>query len=677
MEVIILTDGLEEYSVQFHEEISVLSHADEALKEETFVEQAGDILEDYGEVDSFVPCFYKRQGIKINGYAYDYESDLLTLVISYYLDEPDLQKAHINSTDLKRIFKYGLNFLEKCLANGNGWIDTSNETIELAKLIYDSREALTGVKLVVVTDGITQKEAATADEFKGVDISKVVWDIERLYNFSKTGEREKISVVFSEYGYNPLPAVSVDVTSEGYKSYLSYVPGNLLADIYAKWGINILDLNVRVFLTARGGVNKGIRKTILEEPSMFCAYNNGITAYSESIEIEGNGEGYIIQSATDFQIINGGQTTASLYHARRKDRASLEGIMVPLKLIVISDEENRLRHLNRISQYSNTQNKVQLADLAANERPHPEIQAISNSIMAPDPTGGSQQSYWFYERARGSYEEKRNLEAKTPAQKRRYDVMRPKSQKFDKIKFGKVWNTYLRLPYIVSLGGQKNFARFNSWLREQSGEDWVKFFQNTVALLILWDITEKIVRKQKFAGYRHNIVAYTLALLFQKTDSGIDLDKIWSNQKTSDNLRKVIEGLCMTVNNHIRSTGFNVTEYCKKKECWDALISKYGITLSASLEDDLLSGDASQNYGADISSEKGAVDFCTAKGAQAWFDLAKWLKERQFLSPKARSQCFYMGKFLSRSREPSYVLSLACESVWKNAVIRGWDQQQE
>ncbi|HKJ96236.1 MAG TPA: AIPR family protein, partial [Thermoplasmataceae archaeon] len=482
-----MNDGLEEYTVQFHNDIRSLSHANEAMREDTFVEQVGDILEEYGEVDSFIQCFYQKQGVKVNGYAYDYESDILSLVVAHYTDETDLQKCRVGTQELRKSYKYALNFLDRTLKSGKNWIEMSNESSELAELIYDRKNEIRGIKLILLTDGIAQKDSASADEFGGFDLTRVVWDIERFYNYNQTGEREKITIDFREYGVGPVSAVSYDLRSGTYDTYLSFIPGRVLADIYEKWGINILDLNVRVFLTARGGVNKGIRKTVLEEPEMFCAYNNGITAYSENLEITGEGNALQIEKAHDFQIINGGQTTASLYHARRKDRADLDDIMVPLKIIVISDEEERLRHLNMISQYSNTQNKVQLADLAANESPHPEIQAISNSIMAPDPTGGSQQSYWFYERARGSYEEMRNLSARTPAQKRRFDMMRPKKQKFDKIKFGKVWNTYLQQPYVVSMGGQKNFARFNTWLRNQDGEDWVAFFHKTVALLIMWD----------------------------------------------------------------------------------------------------------------------------------------------------------------------------------------------
>lgn len=670
----ILSENIADFSIEFHDEIRLLSHADEAMRENVFADKVGDILEDYGEIDSFISCYYKRQSTKINGYAYDYESDTLTLIVANYFDETDLQKVRIGSSDLERTYRYGLNFLERCIKEGYAWIDLSNEAVDLARLISENKSEINAVKLVLISDGIGPKNPAEIEQFEGMDLIRVIWDIERIYNYTKTGERQKVSIDFSEFESGPLETIDYSSVSNRYESYLAFIPGDVLADIYGKWGITVLDMNVRVFLSARGGVNKGIRRTIIEEPEMFCAYNNGITAYSENIKILENDGIRLLERAEDFQIINGGQTTASLYHARKRDRANLSKIKVPMKLIVISNREERLAYLNRISQYSNTQNKVQLADLAANESPHPEIQAISNSKMAPDPTGGSRQSYWFYERTRGSYEELRNLNARTPAQKRRFDLMRPKDQKFDKVKFGKVWNSYLKLPYVVSLGGQKNFARFNSWLREQKDEDWLSFFRKTVALLILWDRTEHIVRKKKFEGYRHNIVTYSLSLLFEKTNSRIDLESIWNRQKVSEATLESLDLITDLVNDHIRNTDMNITEYCKREECWRLLKEHDDIRLPIEIEEDFVEkGRSNGNYNPALSGEEETVDFCIEKGYKAWKELSKWLKERQFLSGKARSQCYIMGKTLeSDKKRPSYSLSFACKKAWEEAETRGW-----
>lgn len=665
-------EELNEFSPDFHNEIWAEAHALEALREEIFVQKIGNILEEYGEIDSMVPCSYRNTGMKIDGYHYDDELKDFTLIVSHYLDEPDPQKARVTNTDINTAFKRATAFLIRSLKGLHDRIEISCEAHDLASLIFECKGKIRTVKIILVTDGITQKRPAETEEIDDIEIIQTIWDIERIFNFYRTGEREKITIEFADYCKEPLSCVVMKNESNSYTSYLGFIPGSALADMYAKWGIRMLDMNVRVFLSARGNVNKGIRETILKEPGMFCAYNNGITVFAQCVDTLSSEDGVRLVRAEDFQVVNGGQTTASLYHGRKRDRASIDNIFVPMKLTVIHNLEDVPLLVPKISEFSNTQNKVQVADLAANQAPHPEIQAVSNSILAPDPTGGSNQSYWFYERARGSYEEYRNLTAKTPVQKRQFDVLRPKHQKFDKIKFGKVWNTYLRLPHFVSLGAQKNFGRFNEWLRDQEEGDWVPFFRKTVALLLLWNCMEKMVRQRKFEGYHHNIVAYTLAWLFHLTKAQIDLEKIWQKQSVGQPIVDALEQLSQIVNEHIRKTDQNVTEYCKKEECWQLLKEIYP-EFSSNIENEYIVEGERKEYNPTIHSETEAVDFCMAKGSQAWYTLAKWLKDRNFLTPKARSQSFNMGRSLQRNIKPSVALSIPCMKAWKDAEIRGWN----
>lgn len=671
-----MNQELTEFSKEFHDEIRAEAHAIEALREEVFVQKMGEILEEYGEIDDFVPCSYRSTDMKIDGYCYNDEFQAFVLVVSHFLDDPDPSQARITNTDVQKQFSRLSKFFDRCLKGGYSKIEISNEAHDLAQLLYDCRNEIRNVKQVLITDGITPKGPAGIEDVNGIEILRTIWDMERVFNFYRTGERERIILDFTDYCNGPLHCLVKEEKNNRYSTYLGFLPGPALADMYARWGIRMLDMNVRVFLSARGNVNRGLRKTITEEPEMFCAYNNGITVFARHVETIPLEEGVGLIKADDFQIINGGQTTASLYHTRRKDREDIDNIFVQMKLIVVHDENCIADLVPKISQFSNTQNKVQLADLAANQSPHPEIQAISKQILAPDPTGGSQQTYWFYERARGSYEELRNLSARTPAQKRHFDILRPKKQKFDKIKFGKAWNTFLRLPYVVSLGGQKNFIRFNEWLREQREEDWVPFFRKTVALLILWTAMEKIVRRQKFEGYHHNIVAYTLAWLFHLTNSQIDLEKIWQKQSIDESVINALQEMSTIVNEHIRKTGQNVTEYCKKEDCWGKLL-EIDFSLSSSIEGEYIKDRGRIEYNPGISKETEAVDFCQDKEYQAWFDLAKWLKQRQFLSPKARSQCFNMGRALQRAKGPSVSLSIACKKAWEDAEVRGWNNSPE
>ena len=668
-------EEIKKYSKDFHEEIHASAIGQEAMREETFTAKMGEILDDNGETEDIqiLSPNYKHTGLKVDGYNYNDELNDFTMVISHYTDKLDPYETRVTNTDIKKEMNRVTNFFEKSL-NGSLYsnIEQSHEAHDLSKLIYEVRDEVDDVKFILLTDGLAPKHPSEEEKINNIDVKRTVWDIERTYRYEKMGEKKTISIDFAKYCDGSLACVEEENINHLYTTYLAFIPGNILADMYDEWGTQMLDMNVRLFLSARGNVNKGLRDTVINSPEMFCAYNNGITVYANNVELNENRDGII--RADDFQIVNGGQTTASLYHARKKFKAELDNINVQMKLTVIHKKDEVASIVPLISQFSNTQNRVQIADFYANEKPHPEIDAVSRQIAAPDPTGGALQTYWFYERARGGYEEFRNLTATTPAKRREFDTIRPKNQKFDKLIFGKVWNTYLCLPYVVGMGAQKSFARFNVWLREQEGENWESFFRKTVALLILWKEMEKITRRNNFVGYRANLVAYTLSWFMQLTDKRIDLEKIWQKQKGSEVLYETLNGMTFEANEHIRDTELNVTEYCKKEDCWEKLKSK-NYPLPPGLEEDFISSESTgPKYKADITAEKENIEFCEEKGSDNWFALAKWLKERDFLPGKARSQCFNMGRQLSNKKRPSAVLSFACRKAWQDAVVRGWKE---
>jgi hypothetical protein len=198
-----------------------------------------------------------------------------------------------------------------------------------------------------------------------------------------------------------------------------------------------------------------------------------------------------------------------------------------------------------------------------------------------------------------------------------------------------------------------------------------------VALVKLWKDAERIVARQKFGGYRHAIVTYTLAWIFEMTDSRIDLDKIWREQNAEEKILDAVEGISHVVNEHIRDTEKNISEWCKKEECWKNL-QKEHYNLPAGIEESFISPESQvRGYDPKIREEAEVIEFCKVKGSDAWFTLSKWLKDRGFLSPRARSQCFNMGRFLQRGRDPSFALSKPCKKIWEDSEIRGWDWSDE
>ena len=111
--------------------------------------------------------------------------------------------------------------------------------------------------------------------------------------------------------------------------------------LYGKYGPKLLERNIRVFLQMKGKVNKGIRETIHNEPCMFLAYNNGISTTAECVKLEKNSCGIPgISWIRDFQIVNGGQTTAAIHYTYFKEKCDISEVLVQVKLTVLKNQND-------------------------------------------------------------------------------------------------------------------------------------------------------------------------------------------------------------------------------------------------------------------------------------------------------------------------------------------------
>lgn len=403
-----------------------------------------------------------------------------------------------------------------------------------------------------------------------------------LYNIADK-DHNPIEINFREDGYN-LPCIISSGDNTEYQSYLAIIPGNALANIYEKYGSRLLEQNVRSFLQFTGKINKGIRKTIWEEPHMFLAFNNGIAATAEEILLEDlpDGNGKTIAWVRDFQIVNGGQTTASIYHTWKKDKKDISEIFVPVKLSVIKRHDKFSEIVSRIAEYANTQNKVSISDLSSNRPFHIELEKLSRSIWASPGENSSVQTRWFYERARGQYKNARNKEGFTPARERAFDQKNPKNQVFTKEDLAKYLNAYLEEydgrkliigPHIVVRGSQKNYAQFINYNTILNPDN--VFFEDLVAKAILMRSAEKKygIKPNSIGDMRYITVPYSIALFGYLTGYTLDLYKIWKNQSLSDNLKDLLYELMVRVEEFIKNKapGSLYGEWAKKEECWEAV----------------------------------------------------------------------------------------------------------
>ena len=585
----------EEFAESFHQDVIAQSQDvdTEYFKEEQFTELMLLFLADISEVDDFEICSHQGRGIKVNAYNFSNETDskegiFLDLFVSSY--SGDFPPITISKTDIQIQFKRLQTFFNNAISHNYTNLEESSPAFDLSDKIHKLRENILRVRLFVLTDGIANIGAMENETLGSAIISYHVWDMPRLHRLVISGNRpEPIEIDFKNKFGQSIPCLPMPADNPQYTTYLAILPGKMLSDMYSEYGPKLLERNVRAFLQMKGKVNKGIRDTIKTEPHMFLAYNNGISATAERIKFETleNGVPGII-SIYDFQIVNGGQTTAGIHYTCVKEKCDISAVFVQVKLTVLKNQTDIEKIVPKISEYANSQNKINAADFTSNDPFHIELEKLSRRIWAPTRGGSQQETHWYYERARGQYQEDK-IREKTPKQKRIFSDRNPTSQRFAKTDLAKYENSWDQLPHIVSLGAEKNFHEYVQRHDDQISKPDESYFTLLIAKAILFKKTDKIVQSQKFGGYKANIVTYTIALLSKLTDKKINLQRIWKDQNLSPALEDYITTLTKEVQKIIINPpgGKNVTEWCKKKECWDQ-IQKLKIDIPEPLKSELL-----------------------------------------------------------------------------------------
>lgn len=639
-------------------------------------------LEEAGETDSPVICPFRGYGLQLNAYSASEDYDNIDIFVSIFSESETIPS--VSKNDIDAAIKRGIQLYRKAVNDLYTSFEKDNDVYEFAISIHDNKKSIKTVRIIALTNGNTKPIALNNITIDGVEISFGVWDMDRLFRCTTSGKmRETIEIDFSESFGQTIPCIE-NTTSDKYSVYLAIISGELLAAIYDQHGPRLLERNVRSFLQVKGAVNKGIRDTLKEEPDMFLAYNNGISVTAESVEIVRDENGKpSIKKIRDMQIVNGGQTTASIYNAKKDKKidADLSRVYVQMKLSVIDSSENMDEIVPKISAYANTQNKIQMADFSANDPYHRKIEELSRIIWAPAQNGMKPQN-WFYERARGQYSDMLSKET-TTLRKKAFKEQHPLFTKTDLAKYENTWD---QLPYQVSEGAQKNFKKFTVRLSERGNflPD-ENYYQRLIAKAILFRRTEKLIQAQQYGGYRANIVTYTLAYLSYKTAQRIDLDSIWKTQGLSAALEENIVAISKFVHESITNPpgGANIGEWCKKPKCWE-VIKESAYEITPALEKELISVDrtapvVSSAKGAGASAlnvateeEKSVIRTAMGISASTWYALSKWAKETDNFQGWQRSIVFSVGQAIARGKQPSYKQSVQALKVYEEATNKGF-----
>jgi hypothetical protein len=642
------------YNELFQEIKSTQVAEDEGgVQEQIFTQMAIDYLADAGETENARVCFDRKEDKlgrtmhKLNGYALSENYETLDLFVTVFkgVEEPFTLNKQETETCINQVERFFRNAVYKDYIKE---LEESSEVFDLAHTlaeVKEVREFLSRVNIFVLTNGVFKSDIKNTKTISGYSIFTRVIDIEYLFNLSDHSH-VPIEINFNDYG-GLVPCLKSPSENEDYESYLALIPGATLASIYEEYGSRLLEQNVRSFLQFTGKINRGIRKTIKEEPHMFLAFNNGIAATADELEVKElpDGEKAIVW-AKDFQIVNGGQTTASVYHTWKKDKAEIDKIFVQTKLTVVKKRDNFNEIVNRIAEYANTQNRVSTSDLSSNKPFHVELEKISRSVWAQPVEGSNIQTRWFYERARGQFKNARLKEGFTPARRKAFDLKNPRSQMITKELLAKYVNCYEEIwhgkklvvgPHIVVRGSQKNYVQFLNYNMPEKPDN--VFYEDSVAKAIMFKTAEKLygVKPNAIGDMRYITVPYSLALLNLKTEYQLDLFKIWKTQSLSEPTKGLLFNLMELVEVFIKENapGALYGEWAKKEECWTAIKENdFGIDYSE-MKQDFISPDSPKRKSltedeVNLKIINQEIDLIKSVSSDKWEVIEKWgAKTRQ------------------------------------------------
>lgn len=647
---------LEEYHRSLMADIRREADASGVMMVEAFFDRMTERLTEAGELDTADRAFFQSgdgsQKVRIDGYSGNPRDSegILGLIICDFVDSDDLQT--FGKVEVKPILNQLIRFLNKARTSAfRDGLNEVNPAFQVSDLIIATWSHVTKIKLIVISNRhyIGRDDAVKLTEAGDVPVTWSVWDLARFERFDRSGQAREDMVLdlLNDFG-SALPALKASQNDAALESYLAIVPGPQLASIYDRWGARLLEANVRSFLQARAKTNKGIQKTVKDEPELFFPYNNGLSATADEVTTVQTENGLAISKITNLQIVNGAQTTGSIHSALKAAKDQLSKVFVQMKLTVVPPQRSE-EIVPKISEFANTQNKVNAADFFSNHPFHIRMEQFSRDVIFTAKEGERHDSKWFYERSRGQYINARGR--LTPAQQRKFDLEFPKSQLFSKTDLAKYELSSACLPHVVSKGAQKNFAEFakdigQSWSQSDAKYD-ETWFRRLIAKAIIFRKLEEEVPKQAWyeGGYRANIVTYAMAKVFNDARTerqALDLDAVWRRQAISDALLEALLLAASAANEDITHppTGVrNMSEWAKQQACWNRLKERE-LVYAESFEDCIVSLDVARTAVRDARSERSHTQAIMAQseavnlGGKFWSEVMEWARIKKRLTPK-------------------------------------------
>lgn len=688
---------INEYRDSILDEIKVAAEANTSDVTTEFINYISNILIDSEEISDYTECYFEttkgNRKIQIDGFHHDEVDNSYVLIIADYTNSNEI--STLTNTMIDSLYSKVEAFIQYSI---DGYITENAEESSvgygLSLQLKEEMENISKFRIFIYSDRILSKLVKTLkkDDIMCKPVEVSVWDVNRIRDLVMSSfGKETIEIEFSKYGLKGLPCVKGVVSiEENYKAFLMTIPGDVLADLYLEHGSRLLEGNVRSFLSTRGKVNKKIRETIIKKPEMFFAYNNGIAATATDIEYEESEYGMFIKKINNLQIINGGQTTASIANAALNKEGDITKVFVPMKLSVV-EKEIADRIIPEISKSANSQNKVSDADFMSNHGFHIRMEEFSRKVLAPAVDGNQYQTVWFYERARGQY-----VQAQmklTRSEKKGFGLRNPKAQLIKKVDLAKYMNTMNKQPHMVSKGAQASARYFDAEMRKKWDTSDTSFnqlyYKQMIAMAILFKSTEKLVSNQDWykviKSYRANIVTYSIAVILHEIekdkDKMLNYNIIWNNQKIPSELTEQLVVTTKEVYDFItredRPT-LNVTEWCKKELCW-AKAKKQNWTMLVSVNNilvnksEMVEEKKEEKTKQILQNEVDAEMEVIQRGSKYWRDMTEWAVKKKVISPIEKEILSIAANFEYTGKLPSAKQSNRILRIREKISLEGYE----
>lgn len=701
---------INEYRSEFLERIRFQAEHNSTDAQSQFLDTILEKLEECGELMDPYPyeCNMtgsNRRKLAFDAYSYDEADSSIVLLLSDFYN--DGEKTSLTDTRIKDLSRYMRNFIEEAYEGDiRKYCDDSDFIIDIAKEFkrrigkskYDTE--ILKFKFFIVTNAELSQQVKTLKQEELLDrpVELNVWDLGRFYQQEMSQVSEVITIETQNYGLpEGIQCLKANIADHGdYDAYLAIAPGKFLADIYLDKGSRLLEGNVRSFLSARGKVNSKIRETINSEEKRhnFFIYNNGIAVVANRIQLSEDGSRLL--SFEDFQIINGGQTTASLANSLIKKESNLQDIFVPMKLTVLNmaeekteEEQDKYNEMTKeISRCANSQNAVSDADFFSTHPFHIQMEKMSKKYPAPPVDGKPFQTIWYYERSRGRWEQEQMK--MTPAQRDKYKQIHPSNQVIKKEKLAKCLNSIFMNPHSVSAGSANNMKAFagivdDIWAKSQDNINEF-FFHKAVASVILFDKVDNMINQSEWyqkGGNKAMVTPYTIAKIISMVPKGKDVDweYIWKKQVLPDAFVRQIEIVSQIADGFLNNSGgMIVREYARKADTWKKFRDDCEIEATEDFLDSLISTEENKNAAKSaqkahkFNSEIELSVQMFSLGADYWMRFYKDIETNRLVPPgdcdfvksiagyiqryslPSAAQCKRMKKIIDKAEDAGYIM---------------------